>query len=120
MAALKLSRQKVQDAPVVVTLRVAGEMGGANGRQAETYFDETLQADKPRHVLLDLGELTFADSAFFSALLFWREEMMKGGGALVLFGLRPEIASTMRLLTLDRVLTVRPDQAAALAALPKP
>lgn len=119
MSAIKLSREKVQDAPPVVSLRIGGEMGGTNGRQAEAYFDETVQVENPKHVLLDLGELVFADSAFFSSLLFWREEMMKRGGALVLFGLRPEIASTMRLLTLDRVLTVRADKAAALAGLPK-
>jgi stage II sporulation protein AA (anti-sigma F factor antagonist) len=119
MADLKLSRRKAQDAAPVVVVRLTGEMGGGNGRQADAYFDETLQAEKPRHVLLDLGDLTFADSAFFSSLLFWREEMMKRGGALVLFGLRPEIASTMRLLTLDRILTVRPDEPTALAALPK-
>jgi anti-anti-sigma factor len=119
MADLKLSRKKVQDAPPTVTLAIAGEMGGVNGRQAETYFDEMVKAEGPRFVLLDLTDLTFADSGFFSSLLFWREEMTKRGGALVLFGLRPEIASTMRLLTLDRILTIRADQAAALAALPK-
>src|SRR4051812_34416456 len=98
MAAPKFSRVRIQESPPVLAIRIGGEVGGPNGRQAEAYFDESIQAEQPRHVLLDLGDLTFADSGFFSSLLFWREEMMKRGGALVLFGLRPEIASTLRIL----------------------
>lgn len=119
MAALKLARRTAQESPRVVTLSVAGEVGRDNGRQVEAYFDEALKADDPKHVLLDLAELTFGDSAFFSSLLFWREEMIKRGGGLVLFRLRPEIASTLRVLTFDRMLTIRPDEASALAALPR-
>ena len=112
----KLSRQTVPERPGVVVISIAGEAHFSNGRGIETYFDEVLEAVQPKHVLLDLSELTFAASAFFSSLLFWREEMTKRGGMLVLFGLRSEIASTMRILTLDRVLTIRADRQAALAA----
>jgi hypothetical protein len=38
---------------------------------------------------------------------------------MVLYGLPSIIASTMRMFSLDRVLTSRPDRAAALAALPR-
>jgi anti-anti-sigma factor len=119
MPEVKLSQQTVQESPRVIVVRIAGEADATNGPHMESYFNEMLQAAQPQHVLLNLDDLTFSGSAFFSSLLFWREEMTKRGGVLVLFGLRPEIASTMRILTLDRVLTVRPDQQAALTALPK-
>ena len=119
MAALDLSQQTLQPSPKVVTLTVAGEADAINSLRAEQFFEGVLEADQPRHVLLDLSGLTFAGSAFFSSLLFWREEMTKRGGVLVMYGLRPEIASTMRILTLDHLLTVRPDQQAALDALPR-
>ncbi len=119
MPVLELSQQALRHAPKVIVLSIAGEAEASNGLQLEQYFDQVVQAEQPRHVLLDLSGLTFAGSAFFSSLLFWREEMTGRGGLLVLYGLQPEVASTLRILTLDRVLTVRPDRQAALLALPR-
>jgi len=116
---VQLSRQTLQQAPRIVVLSIVGEGDYHNGRRIETYFDEMLEADKPRHVLLDLSGLTFAASVFFGSLLFWRESMTARNGFLVLYGLRPEVASTLRIVALDRVLKICPDQQAALAALPK-
>ena len=119
MADATLSHERVQESPRVTVVRIHGDVEASNGRAVESAFEAALQADQPRHVLLDLGGVTFGDSAFFSSLLFWREEMTKRGGKLVLFGLRPELLSTLRILTLDRVLTIRPDREAAVAGLPR-
>jgi anti-anti-sigma factor len=119
MPAMSVSHEKVLESPRAVIIRIAGEVDETNGRRAESYFDEVLRADQPRHVLLDLSDLTFASTAFFSPLLFWKDEVVKRGGSLVLFGLRPEIQRTMRIFTLDRLLTIWPDRASALASLPK-
>ena len=119
MADLDLARQTVQESPKVVCMKIAGEVDETNGRRVETYFDELVETEKPCHVLLDLSGLTFAGSAFFGSLLFWKEELAKNGGGLVLFALRTEVASTLRIFALDRVLSIAADQAAALAALPK-
>jgi anti-anti-sigma factor len=115
MTEVNLTHQAVQPSPKVLSLRIAGEVDEGNGRKVEEYFNNAVKAEEPCHVLLDLSGLTFAGSAFFSSLVFWQEEMVKRGGTLVLFGLRPEVASTMRILTLDRRLIICPDQATALA-----
>src|SRR5262245_16234528 len=114
MLNLKLSRRTLRESPTVVQVSLAGEVEVTNGLQAEQYFDRMLEEDQPVHVLLDLSGLSFASSVFFSALLFWREALTRRHGRLVLHGLRPEIANTMRILALDRVLTVCPDQSSAL------
>ena len=114
---LKLSRETLLPSPKVVMVSLVGEVEFTNGLQAEQFFDRMLQEDQPRHVILDLSGLTFASSVFFSALLFWRDELTRREGRLVLYGLSPEIASTMRILGLDRVLTICPDQPSALDAL---
>ena len=116
MADANLSQHTLSESPKTVVMSIDGEAHFENVRAIESYFDNLVQSAQPQHVLIDLSDLTFAGSAFFSSLLFWREEMIKRGGSLVLFGVRPEIFSTMRILTLDRVLTVLPDQEAALAA----
>src|SRR5438270_10550574 len=102
MAEVKLSHECVQESPRVAVIRLVGEIDSQNGRAVESYFDTVMQNEQPRHVLLDLGGVTFGDSAFFSSLLFWREELTKRSGKLVLFAARPELLSTMRILTIDR------------------
>ena len=114
---LKLSHQVAKASPKVVTLALAGEYDHSNGRSAEAYFDEMLEKESPKHVLLDLSGLTFAASIFFSALLFWKEALTAGGGKLVVFAPTSEVLSTMRLFTMDRVVTTCADQKAAMAAL---
>jgi anti-anti-sigma factor len=111
---LRVDRQTLRENPKVVVFRIAGEVDETNGRQAETYFTDLMSAQKPHDVLLDLGGLTFGSSGFFGSLLFWKEEVAKGSGQLVLFGLRPEIASTLRIFSLDRVVSICADRQAAL------
>lgn len=117
MLDLKLSREPLERSPHVVVMSLAGQAEFGNGLRTDQYFNQMLQEEKPQHVLLDLQDLTFADSAFFSSLLFWRGCLAQNGGCLVLYGLRPEIAGTLRIMALDRVLTIRPDRATAVAAL---
>ena len=119
MAQINLCHERLQESSRVAVVRIDGEVDFSNGPAVESYFDAVLEDEQPRHVLLDLGGVTFAASTFFSTLLFWREELTKRGGKLVLFALRPELTSTMRILSLDRVLTIKPDQAEALASLPQ-
>lgn len=113
MAEVELKQETVQDSPKVVVMRIVGEVDESNGRQVETYFNELVDGEKPHDVLMDLSGLTFAGSGFFGSLLFWKEEIVKGGGQLVLFSLRPEIASTMRIFSLDKVVTISEDQQSA-------
>jgi anti-anti-sigma factor len=117
MAAAKLSRQALAQAPAVLVIAIAGDVDGSNIDEVERFFDTALEQEKPRHVLLDVSGLTFASTDFYSRLVFWRDELARRDGKLVLYGLPAIIASTLRIFSLDRVLTNRPDQQAALAAL---
>jgi len=119
MTDVKLSHETLQDSPKIVVLSIVGKGDFENGRQIETYFDEMLRNENPRHVLLDGSGLAYAGSSFFSSLLFWREALLNQGGALVLYGLHPHVASALRICALDRILKICPDRQAALASLPK-
>ena len=120
MADLELKRETVSESPKTVVLSVIGELDETNGRRVETYFDETIETEKPRHVLLDLSGLAFAGSSFFGSLLFWKEEVAKRGGSLVLYGLRSEVASTMRIFSLDRLLAITDTREAAIEKATQP
>jgi anti-anti-sigma factor len=119
MPGANLSCQKVQDLPKVLVVCIAGEVDNDNiSRQLESQFDAALQAEQPRHVLLDLGRLAFASTAFYSSLVFWQEDVTKKGGEFILFAVPASILSTMRIFTLDRKFKICADKPAALAALP--
>jgi stage II sporulation protein AA (anti-sigma F factor antagonist) len=115
---LNLGHEQLQKTPSIVVVRIGGDVDFSNGQEVEKYFNTVLEAQQPRHVLLDLGGVSFGDTAFFSLLLFMREEVQKGGGKLVLFAVRPELHSTLRLLSFDKFLAIRPDQSAARESLP--
>jgi anti-anti-sigma factor len=117
MAAAKLSRQSLPQAPGVAVVAVTGDVDVNNIDEVERFVESLLQQEQPQHLLLDLSGLTFASTDFYSRLVFWRDELARRGGKLVLYGLPAIIASTLRIFSLDRVLTNRPDQQAALAAL---
>ena len=113
MSQHQLSHETVTESPKVVCLAIGGELDHSNGQEAEAYFDDLWQKESPRHLLLDLSELTFAGSVFFSTLLFWRETVTSGGGKLVVIAPTSEVLSTMRLFTIDRMLTICPDRETA-------
>lgn len=113
-----MGHERLQETPSIIKIRIGCDVDFSNGQEVEKYFNTVVQTEQPRHVLLDLGGVSFGDTAFFSLLLFMKEEVQKSGGQLVLFGVRTEVHSTLRLLSFDKFLTIRPDQAAALASLP--
>ena len=114
-ARLTCHHHTIQDSPKVVCLALGGEIDHENEREAEKYFEERVDKETPQHLLLDLTNLTFAASPFFGALLFWKETLKARQGKLVLFAVNQELNSTMRLFTIDRLLSICPDQNTALA-----
>ncbi len=114
---LSLGRQTVQESPKVVVLMIAGDVDYLNVPGVESYFDELLLQEEPRHLLLDLTGLTFLVTPFLGSLLFWKEALGKRGGKFVVFGMNRLVEPTMRVMRLSRVLTLCPDREAALAVL---
>jgi stage II sporulation protein AA (anti-sigma F factor antagonist) len=119
MVPLQMGRDVVQESPRVIVFHLAGDVDYLNVQSVETRFQEILETDRPRHLLLDVSGLTFVVTPFLGSLLFWEKELQQRGGRLVLFGVRPSIEHPMRVLRLHRVLTFCPDQQAALDALPR-
>src|SRR5258708_33393421 len=105
MNPLRLSRETACESPKIVVLRIVGDVDYLSVGSVERAFNDVIECDKPHHVLLDLSELTFLVTPFMGSLLFWKEEMTKRGGKLALFGMQPALASTLRLIRLDRVLS---------------
>lgn len=65
---------------------------------------------------LDLSEVQLLTSAGLGALITLDRECRARKGRLVLFGVSDQLLSLLKVTRLDRVFSIKPDEAAALAA----
>jgi anti-anti-sigma factor len=68
-----------------------------------------------RRVLLDLNQGGFIDSSGVGWLMGCHKRFLASGGRLILHSLPPMIEQVIQLLRLQTILTIKPDQASALA-----
>jgi anti-anti-sigma factor len=78
----------------------------------------------PRHVVVDLGRVTYLSSAGVTALVTLRQRVKAAGGEIVLSGLTPPVATVLRMCKLiapeaggPSVFPSEPDVAAAVRRL---
>lgn len=72
---------------------------------------------KPLHIVLDLRDVGFLDSAGLGAITAAAKRLRRGGGELFLVSDSHEVVSIFRLTGLDRFLTVISSLGAAINAL---
>jgi anti-anti-sigma factor len=118
MAKLTLTRQMIREVPRVLVVRLTGTFDSDNGRSVDEYMKESFQVEQPCHILLDCGGLAYAPSAFLGSLLFWKDQVGKRGGRLILFGLQSLVANIFHAVGFHRLFTLTANQETALAALP--
>jgi anti-sigma B factor antagonist len=106
MATFEMRHQLVRETPRVLLLELAGEARYLDLAATESYFSQALAETQPQHVLLDMAGVTFMVTPFLGSLLFWKEEVARRGGRLILCGLGPRMESLVRLVRLDRLLTL--------------
>jgi anti-anti-sigma factor len=68
-----------------------------------------------RRVLLDLEKTGYIDSSGIGWLMGCHKRFLASGGLLVLHSLPPMVEQVVQLLRLQSILTIKPDQASALA-----
>jgi anti-sigma B factor antagonist len=70
---------------------------------------------KPRHLVVDLSEVTYIDSAGLAALIEAMQKVEGYGGRFLLAGLQETVRSIFEISRLDQVFQIFPDVKAALA-----
>lgn len=94
----------------VLVLHVAGELDMSSAPTLLGHIDDVLAAGDPR-VLVDLGQLTFCDSAGLNAFIRGDRRCARAGGWLRLTGARGHVARVLEVSGLSEVLTYRPEPA---------
>lgn len=100
----------------LVLLALAGELDAAVTRLVEQTVDEVLQ-DAPVLVVVDLSGLSFCDSTGLGTLVRTNRRVCESGGSCVVAGARGPVDRLLRLLSMDRVLTLSQDVGEALETL---
>jgi anti-sigma B factor antagonist len=99
----------------VATVRIAGDLDLYTAPEVEAAF--TALPDETRHVLADLTELAFVDSAGIAALLAAERRLRGGGGSLVLLVDDPRVLRVLEVTGLDRFLSIHRDRETAVRQL---
>lgn len=77
---------------------------------------EAYERSGARHLLLDLGAVSFVDSKAIGAMVAIRKTVASAGGRVGLCGLNPHVAKLIRVVTLGTIFDVFGDREAGLDA----
>jgi anti-anti-sigma factor len=82
------------------------------------FFGEVrrLVEEGARKVLIDLGAVTYVDSASIGCLMDIHRLLQEAGGAVMLAALQPRVETMISMTGVHKIVEIAPDEAAALAA----
>jgi anti-sigma B factor antagonist len=83
-------------------LHISGSLDALTVRDIKSVLD-TVVADRPRRVSVDISELTLIDSSGIGAIVSLFKRMKEQGGQLVVVGARDQPLAVLKLLKLERV-----------------
>ncbi len=103
------------DSPTqTAVLALAGEIDLHESAQVRQRLESVL-AQKPRRLLIDLTAVSYIDSSGLAVLIEAFQRIQSQGGPLALCGLQPAVRDIFEIARLDQVFKIYPDQATALA-----
>ncbi|RMF72030.1 MAG: anti-sigma factor antagonist [Acidobacteria bacterium] len=100
----------------VAVVRVSGRLTIGEGVDELRSTVEMLAADEPRHVVIDLDEATWLDSAALGEIVACRRLVQEAGRRFALAGARGRVQDLIELTRLDRLVDLHPDREDAVRA----
>jgi len=97
-----------------------GEMKGRfdalEAPKLSTWLD-TVSAQSPAQVIVNMADVTFVDSTALSTLVKGMKRCRQQNGDLLICGLQKQVKVIFELTRLDKAFSIHPDEATALRAL---
>jgi len=94
--------------------RISGRIDTSTAADAEHKL--TAEVRQGRRVVLDMTRVAYVSSAGLRVVLMAAKLAKANRGAVALFGLQPTVREVFAMSGFDKVVTIRDDEAAALAA----
>jgi anti-sigma B factor antagonist len=88
-----------------VILRLRGELDYANSATLQRWLD-SWGVQTPKHLVLDVSELSFCDSAGLSVLISAYRRLTSQGGDVTLRGVRASLRRVVSITGLDSLFTI--------------
>jgi len=98
---------------VVAALR--GEIDLHNSPQVRTALLKFLDENKPKRLVLNLGEVPYMDSSAIAVLVEALQKMRKTGGKVFLTNLQPRVKGLLEIARLDSIFGIAANEDEALA-----
>lgn len=112
---LTMTKRIGPPAPQVQVFELSGRLDAVNTQHAVSQVNAALAAGA-RHILLDLGAVTFMSSSGLRALLLVRKELLNHGGQLRLANLQPHVQEVFTLTGFTQVFAIHQTREDALRA----
>ena len=97
------------DVSGIVNLALSGELDHANSAELDDRLEPLLLAGA-EHLVLDVTELSFCDSAGLSVLISAYRRLAKAGGDMTLRGVRDSLRRVVNITGLDALFIIEPIQ----------
>lgn len=104
-----------EEAGDVVIVKLAGRLDSSAAQPAEESFARVLASGTPR-LAIDMSKLEYISSAGLRVLLVVAKKVQQANGKVVLFGLVPNVREVFSISGFDRIFSIQPEAAAAVAA----
>ena len=105
-----------EQAGEVVIVKLAGRLDSGAAQPAEENLTRALAGGAP-HLAIDMSALQYISSAGLRVLLVVAKKVQQAKGKVVLFGLGPNVREVFSISGFDRIFSILPDSASAVASL---
>ena len=99
----------------VLIVKLSGRLDSGTAQTAEESFTRVL-AGGAIYLAIDMSQLDYISSAGLRVLLVVAKKVQQAKGKVVLFGLVRNVREVFSISGFDRIFTIEPDMAAAVAA----
>ena len=98
-----------------VIASVRGEIDLHNSPQLRTRLLGFIEEQKPKRLVLNLGEVPYMDSSAIAVLVEALQKMRKAGGKICLTNLQPRVKGLLEIARLDSIFVLVKDEAEAMS-----
>ncbi|MHB1420406.1 MAG: anti-sigma F factor antagonist [Bacillota bacterium] len=97
--------------------RVKGELDLVVADRFREELEQNLDKQRARHLVLDLGGVSFIDSSGLGVILGRYKRVSEKGGQMAMIKVQPQIERILELSGITRLIKIYPSEAQALAEL---
>lgn len=114
IVSLKIDLQTKQD---ILCIRLQGELDHHTAEELKNKASQLIELGDIRHIILNLGDLTFMDSSGLGVILGRYKQIQAFGGEMIICAISPSIHRLFEMSGMFKIIRLEPSEEAALHGL---